>query len=72
MYVALDGRHGKHSGKRGRLTGVAATVDFDDGGGEYFEVKFPGSLKPVLINEDCVYGRCRKKSKHPDRWLLKS
>ena len=72
VYVALDGRHGKYSGKRGRLTGGASLVDFTDGGGKYFKVKFPGSLKPVLIDEDCVYGLCRKASKHPDRWLLKS
>ena len=71
VYVALDGRHGKHSGKRGRLTGRHSLVDFVDGGGKYFEVEFPGSLRPVLIDEECVYGRCRKASGHPDRWLLK-
>ena len=72
VYVALDGRHGKHSGTRGRLAGLEMHVDFEDGGREYFEVKFPGSPKPVWIHEDCVYGRCRKASEHPDRWLLKS
>ena len=72
VYVALDGRHGKYSGKRGLLTGIASLVDFADGGGRYFKVKFAGSPKPVLIEEDCVYGRCRKASEHPDRWLLKS
>jgi len=72
VFVSLDGRHGKHSGKRGWLTGGHSLVDFVDGGGKYYEVKFPGSPRLLLIDEECVYGRCRKAPEHFDRWLLKS
>lgn len=73
-YVALDERHGVYAGKRGRLTGACALVDGPPDGhfGTYFGVEFPGDPTPVMIREDCVYGRCRRYAPyHPKLWYFK-
>ena len=73
VYVTLDERHGIYAGKRGRLAGGIALVDGPPDGhnGQYFQVEFSGDLKPIWIQEECVYGRCRNSTYHPKLWYYK-
>ena len=73
VYVTLDERHGVYARKRGRLTWGFSLVDGPPDGhnGPYYEVEFSGDLKPIWIQEECVYGRCRNSTYHPKLWYYK-